>query len=73
MNKQQFMDFFNTKKNLRKGNGDTSWSRKFGTVGCANHDGKKAKFSLEVDGDLLYYCLKCAVKLASQGFLVNKL
>lgn len=60
------MDFFNTKKNGER-------SKKCGSVGCSNHDGKEARFSLEVDGDVLYYCLKCAVKLASQGFLVNKL
>jgi hypothetical protein len=40
---------------------------------CSNHPGKTAKFRVCSEENDLFYCEKCAILLASQGFKVEKL
>lgn len=37
---------------------------------CINDPDKIASFMIESGGEVLYYCEKCAILLASQGFAV---
>jgi hypothetical protein len=48
-------------------------SRKRGEPLCINDPSKTAKFVAYSDGDTLYYCEKCAILLASQGFSVARI
>ena len=47
----------------------------FDNLKCENHPTKKGKYSVlsEDEGEEIYYCEKCAILLASQGFKVIKL
>ena len=40
---------------------------------CFNHQEKLAKFLVETHDEMMYYCEKCAILLASQGFPVRKI
>jgi len=41
---------------------------------CQNHKNKDARYRIiSDDEDTLYYCEKCSIYLASQGFPVEKL
>jgi hypothetical protein len=40
---------------------------------CTNHPNKVAKYYVESDEETLFYCEKCAILLASQGFKVAKM
>jgi hypothetical protein len=40
---------------------------------CFNHQEKLAKFFVETHDEVMYYCEKCAILLASQGFPVKKI
>lgn len=43
-------------------------------VVCQNHKAKEAKYRIvSEDDDTLFYCEKCSIFLASQGFAVEKL
>lgn len=47
---------------------------KRGTYQCDNHEEKTATYYVSgEDSRKIYYCEKCAILTASQGFLVNKL
>lgn len=35
---------------------------------CSNHSNKQAEFEIEIEGEMLSYCGRCAAQLASQGF-----
>ncbi len=44
------------------------------SVTCQNHKNKEARYRIiSDDEDTLYYCEKCSIYLASQGFPVEKL
>jgi hypothetical protein len=47
----------------------------FNDTRCQNHPQKKGKYSVmnEEEGEKTYYCEKCAILVASQGFKVYKL
>lgn len=40
---------------------------------CTNHQSKVAKYVVESDEETMFYCEKCAILLASQGFKVSKM
>lgn len=48
-------------------------NRKKLELDCTNHPNKTAKYIVESDEESLFYCEKCAILLASQGFKVCKL
>ena len=41
--------------------------------GCVNHLDAEAEFRIEIDGESLIYCNKCATHLASNGFQVERI
>ena len=41
-------------------------------LSCANHPQKEAVFYTSSEGERLYFCEKCAIKLASQGHSITK-
>ena len=47
----------------------------FNNIKCENHPNKKGKYSVvsEEEEEQIFYCEKCAILLASQGFQVSKL
>lgn len=40
---------------------------------CQNHDTKPAQFRVLTEGDTMFYCERCAISLASQGFNVCRM
>jgi hypothetical protein len=56
-------------------NSRTVPTRKASVLGrfCVNHSELDAEFKIEIDGESLNYCGKCAAHLASNGFKVDKL
>ncbi len=48
-------------------------NRKKLEMDCTNHPNKIAKYFVESDEETLFYCEKCAILLASQGFKVGKM
>ena len=40
---------------------------------CENHKAKEAKYFVLSEEERIFYCEKCAISLASQGFKVSKM
>lgn len=40
---------------------------------CQNHESKPAQFRVLTEGDIMFYCERCAISLASQGFNVCRI
>jgi hypothetical protein len=39
---------------------------------CQNHENIEGCFHINIDGEDLYYCEKCAIKLKNQGFPIKR-
>lgn len=40
---------------------------------CENHNTKTAKYMIEKDNELFYFCERCAIQLISNGFKLVKI
>lgn len=45
----------------------------YGIKECSNHRDKAAEFIVETDHEIIAYCEKCAIQIASRGFNVTKI
>lgn len=39
---------------------------------CVNHPGKEGYYRAYIEDEMMYYCTKCSMQLASQGFAVER-
>lgn len=63
-------------EDFRQGNKENRDSNNLADSGlrCLNHQNKKIAFEVtDTEGQKMYYCEKCAILLASQGFQVQRI